>query len=77
MMLRVPRITASSQGRDTQFAIRNFGGFPAFPDRFALIMREGAIQTALAVGVGFLLSLGEGRVLSQFCIKSVKAIRSR
>jgi putative ABC transport system permease protein len=32
-------------------------------------MREGAIQTALAVGVGLLLSLGAGRVLSQFCIK--------
>jgi putative ABC transport system permease protein len=34
-------------------------------DVFALIMRQGAIQTALAVGVGLLLSLGAGRVLSQ------------
>jgi hypothetical protein len=64
-MLWVPRITASSQGRDAQFAIRNFGGSPGFPDRFALIMRQDAIQTALAVGVGLLLSLAAGRVLSQ------------
>ena len=34
-------------------------------DVFALIMRQGAMQTALAVGVGLLLSLGAGRVLSQ------------
>jgi predicted permease len=34
-------------------------------DVFALIMRQGALQTALAVGVGLLLSLGAGRVLSQ------------
>ena len=34
-------------------------------DVFALIMRQGAIQTALAVGLGLLLSLGAGRVLSQ------------
>jgi predicted permease len=34
-------------------------------DVFALIMRQGAMQTALAVAVGLLLSLGAGRVLSQ------------
>jgi putative ABC transport system permease protein len=34
-------------------------------DVFALIMRQGALQTALAVAVGLLLSLGAGRVLSQ------------
>ena len=34
-------------------------------DVFALIMRQGAIQTGLAVGLGLLLSLGAGRVLSQ------------
>jgi len=34
-------------------------------DVFGLIMRQGALQTALAVGVGLLLSLGAGRVLSQ------------
>ncbi len=34
-------------------------------DVFALIMRQGAMQTALAVGVGLLLSLAVGRVLSQ------------
>jgi len=34
-------------------------------DVFALIMRQGAMQTALAVSVGFLLSLAIGRVLSQ------------
>ncbi len=34
-------------------------------DVFALIMRQGAMQTALAVSVGLLLSLGAGRVLSQ------------
>src|SRR5947207_92999 len=34
-------------------------------DVFALIMRQGAMQTALAVGVGVLLSLAAGRVLSQ------------
>jgi ABC-type antimicrobial peptide transport system permease subunit len=34
-------------------------------DVFALIMRQGAIQTALGVGVGVLLSLGVGRVLAQ------------
>ena len=31
----------------------------------ALIMRQGAMQTALAVGAGLLLSLGAGRVLSK------------
>jgi putative ABC transport system permease protein len=34
-------------------------------DVFALIMRQGALQTALAVTVGILLSLGIGRVLAQ------------
>ncbi len=34
-------------------------------DVFALIMRQGAMQTALAVSVGLLLSLAAGRVLSQ------------
>jgi predicted permease len=32
---------------------------------FALIMRQGAMQTALAVGAGLLLSLGAGRVLAK------------
>ena len=34
-------------------------------DVFALIMRQGALQTGLAVAVGLLLSLGAGRVLAQ------------
>src|SRR5213082_1906403 len=34
-------------------------------DVFALIMRQGAMQTALAVAVGLLLSLAAGRVLAQ------------
>jgi putative ABC transport system permease protein len=34
-------------------------------DVFALIMRQGAMQTALAVGVGVLLSLAVGRVLAK------------
>jgi predicted permease len=34
-------------------------------DVFALIMRQGAMQTALAVFVGLLLSMAAGRVLSQ------------
>ncbi len=34
-------------------------------DIFALIMRQGALQTALAVTIGLLLSLGAGRVLAQ------------
>ena len=34
-------------------------------DVFVLIMRQGAMQTALAVAVGILLSLGAGRVLAQ------------
>jgi len=34
-------------------------------DVFALIMRQGAMQTALAVSVGLLLSLAAGRVLAQ------------
>jgi predicted permease len=34
-------------------------------DVFALIMRQGALQTGLAVGVGILISLAAGRVLSQ------------
>jgi len=32
---------------------------------FALIMKQGALQTALALGVGLLLALGLGRVLAQ------------
>jgi len=34
-------------------------------DIFALIMRQGAVQTALAVAIGLFLCLGAGRVLSQ------------
>ena len=34
-------------------------------DVFALIMKQGALQTAFALGVGLLLSLGLGRVLAQ------------
>ncbi len=34
-------------------------------DVFALIMRQGALQTALAIAVGLLLSLAVGRVLSK------------
>jgi ABC-type antimicrobial peptide transport system permease subunit len=34
-------------------------------DVFALIMKQGALQTALALGVGLLLALGLGRVLAQ------------
>jgi putative ABC transport system permease protein len=34
-------------------------------DIFALIMRQGAMQTALAVAIGLLLCLGAGRILSQ------------
>ena len=34
-------------------------------DVFALIMRQGALQTGLAVGVGLLFSLAAGRVLSR------------
>ena len=34
-------------------------------DVFALIMRQGAMQTALAVSIGLLLALGAGRVLAQ------------
>ena len=34
-------------------------------DVFALIMRQGAMQTALAIGVGLVLSLAAGRVLSK------------
>jgi putative ABC transport system permease protein len=34
-------------------------------DVFALIMRQGALQTGLAVAVGLLLALAVGRVLTQ------------
>jgi ABC-type antimicrobial peptide transport system permease subunit len=34
-------------------------------DVFALIMRQAAMQTALAVAVGVLFSLGTGRILAQ------------
>jgi ABC-type antimicrobial peptide transport system permease subunit len=33
-------------------------------DVFALIMRQGVLQTSLAVGVGVLISLAAGRVLA-------------
>ena len=38
-------------------------------DVFALIMRQGVMQTALAVAVGLLLSLAAGRVLAQILYK--------
>ena len=44
-------------------------------DVFALIMRQGAMQTALAVLVGLLLSLGAGRVLAQILYRSARPIR--
>jgi ABC-type antimicrobial peptide transport system permease subunit len=34
-------------------------------DVFALIMRQGAMQTALAVAIGLVLSLGAGRILAK------------
>ncbi len=34
-------------------------------DVFALIMRQGAMQTALAVGIGLLISFAAGRILAQ------------
>ena len=34
-------------------------------DVFALIMRQGALQTAVAIAIGILLALGAGRVLAQ------------
>jgi len=34
-------------------------------DVFALIMRQGVLQTACALGIGILIALGAGRVLSQ------------
>jgi putative ABC transport system permease protein len=34
-------------------------------DVFALIMKQGALQTAVALGIGLLLALGLGRVLAQ------------
>ena len=34
-------------------------------DVFALIMKQGVLQTALALGVGLLLALALGRVLAQ------------
>jgi len=34
-------------------------------DVFKLIMKQGALQTAFALGVGILLALGVGRVLAQ------------
>jgi len=34
-------------------------------DVFSLIMRQAAMQTALAVGIGLVLSLGAGRVLAK------------
>jgi predicted permease len=38
-------------------------------DVFALIMRQGAMQTALAVAIGLFLSLAAGRVLAQMLYK--------
>ena len=38
-------------------------------DIFALIMRQGVMQTALAVGVGILLSLAVAESLPRFCIR--------
>ncbi len=38
-------------------------------DVFALIMRQGALQTGLAVAVGIFLSLGVGKVLAQILYK--------
>ena len=34
-------------------------------DVFALIMKQGALQTAFALAIGILLALGLGRVLAQ------------
>ena len=34
-------------------------------DVFALIMKQGALQTAFALGLGLLLALGLGRVLAK------------
>src|ERR1700736_208936 len=50
--------------RTREIGIRMALGAPR-KDVFALIMRQGALQTALAVAVGLLLSLAVGRVLSQ------------
>jgi ABC-type antimicrobial peptide transport system permease subunit len=36
---------------------------------FGLIMKQGALQTAVALGLGLLLSLGAGRVLAQMLYK--------
>ncbi|HEY0369897.1 MAG TPA: FtsX-like permease family protein, partial [Chthoniobacterales bacterium] len=38
-------------------------------DVFALIMKQGALQTAVALSLGLLLSLGAGRVLAQMLYK--------
>ncbi len=56
--------------QDFRFAIRQLLKTPGLAlgahrrDVFALIMRQGAMQTALAVGAG-LLSLAAGRVLAK------------
>ena len=44
-------------------------------DVFALIMKQGALQTAFALGVGLLLALGLGRVLAQM-LYQVSPMRS-
>ena len=44
-------------------------------DVFALIMRQGAMQTALAVLVGLLLSLGAGRCTRESFTRSARPIR--
>ena len=38
-------------------------------DVFKLIMKQGALQTAFALGIGLLVSLGAGRVLAQMLYK--------
>ncbi len=38
-------------------------------DVFRLIMKQGALQTAFALGLGLLISLGAGRVLAQMLYK--------
>jgi putative ABC transport system permease protein len=38
-------------------------------DVFALIMKQGVLQTALSLGVGILLALAIGRVLAQMLFK--------
>ena len=46
-------------------------------DVFALIMQQGVLQTACALGVGLLLSLGLGRLLAKMLYQVSPMIRSR